>query len=198
VTGSLARQPDASRPASRRPAGLRAGVNNPMRGHTRFAARVLDDVHLARPKPNADPASSGSSEPSWWSRPHPDALAVLAGAPRPRARGRRHSSCQIAAALRRGGRQRRGACGERRRARGRDPDPERRDHGAPSVALIMCDRRLLSSGLHDWDELVREAHGAEIFSRRLGERFADGHEARSRRYADPVHPREWARRRTTP
>ena len=54
------------------------------------------------------------------------------------------------------------------------------------VALIMCDRRLLSSDPHDWDEMVREAHGAEIYSRRLGERIADGYEARYRRYADPA------------
>jgi hypothetical protein len=54
------------------------------------------------------------------------------------------------------------------------------------VALVMCDRRLLSSDPHDWDEMVREAHGAEIYSRRLGERIADGYEARYRRYADPA------------
>ena len=54
------------------------------------------------------------------------------------------------------------------------------------VALIMCDRRLLSSDPHDWDEMVREAYGAEIYSRRSGERIADGYEARFRRYADPA------------
>ncbi len=54
------------------------------------------------------------------------------------------------------------------------------------VALVMCDRRLLSSDSHDWDEMVREAHAAEIYSRRLGERIADGYEARYRRYADPA------------
>lgn len=54
------------------------------------------------------------------------------------------------------------------------------------VALVMCDRRLLSSDPHDWDEMVREAHAAEVYSRRLGERIADGYEARYRRYADPA------------
>ncbi len=54
------------------------------------------------------------------------------------------------------------------------------------VALVMCDRRLLSSDPHDWDEMVREAHAAEIYSRRLGERIADGYEARYHRYADPA------------
>jgi hypothetical protein len=54
------------------------------------------------------------------------------------------------------------------------------------VALVMCDRRLLSSDPHDWDEMVREAHGAEIYSRRLGERIRDGYEARYHRHADPA------------
>ena len=54
------------------------------------------------------------------------------------------------------------------------------------VALVMCDRRLLSSDPHNWDEMVREAHAAEVYSRRLGERIADGYEARYRRYADPA------------
>ncbi|CAN5241208.1 hypothetical protein BH23CHL9_BH23CHL9_11980 [soil metagenome] len=54
------------------------------------------------------------------------------------------------------------------------------------VALVMCDRRLLSSDPNDWDEMVREAHAAEVYSRRLGERIADGYEARYRRYADPA------------
>lgn len=34
--------------------------------------------------------------------------------------------------------------------------------------------------------MVREAHGAEIHSRRLGERIRDGFEARYRRHADPA------------
>ena len=87
---------------------------------------------------------------------HPDALAVLAVAPDPE-RGRRLSTAQIAAALRRGGRQRnvdrrageiqttlratrrasprrRRARGERHRAGGRDPHPGRRDRGARGQA----------------------------------------------------------------
>ena len=35
------------------------------------------------------------------------------------------------------------------------------------VALVMCDRRILSSDPHDWDELISEAAGAEKYSRRL-------------------------------
>lgn len=42
------------------------------------------------------------------------------------------------------------------------------------VALVMCDRRLLSSDPHDWDEMVSEAHQAERYSRRLSERIRDG------------------------
>lgn len=42
------------------------------------------------------------------------------------------------------------------------------------VALVMCDRRILSSDPHDWDELVAEAAGAERYSRRLSERITDG------------------------
>ncbi|MEX1156143.1 MAG: recombinase family protein [Chloroflexota bacterium] len=53
------------------------------------------------------------------------------------------------------------------------------------VALVMCERRLLSSDPNDWDEMVREAHAAEIYSRRLGERIADGYAAKFSRYADP-------------
>lgn len=67
------------------------------------------------------------------------------------------------------------------------------------VALVMCDRRLLSSDPHDWDEMVREAHAAEIYSRRLGERVADGYLARFRRYADPAGSAPLGfRRRTEP
>ena len=41
------------------------------------------------------------------------------------------------------------------------------------VALVMCDRRILSSDPHDWDELVAEAAGAERYSRRLSERITE-------------------------
>jgi DNA invertase Pin-like site-specific DNA recombinase len=48
------------------------------------------------------------------------------------------------------------------------------------VALVMCDRRILSSDPHDWDELVAEAAAAERCSRRLGERITDGYSAKFR------------------
>lgn len=35
------------------------------------------------------------------------------------------------------------------------------------VALVMCDRKILSSDPSDWDELISEAAGAEKYSRRL-------------------------------
>lgn len=54
------------------------------------------------------------------------------------------------------------------------------------VALVMCERRLLSSDPNDWDEMVREAHGAEVYSRRLGERIRDGFAAKFSRHADPA------------
>ena len=41
----------------------------------------------------------------------------------------------------------------------------------------MCDRRILSSDPHDWDELISEAAGAEKYSRRLSERITDGYAA---------------------
>jgi DNA invertase Pin-like site-specific DNA recombinase len=53
------------------------------------------------------------------------------------------------------------------------------DHLHPSgVALVICDRRILSSDPHDWDELVTESAAAERYSRRLGERITDGYEAK--------------------
>ena len=60
------------------------------------------------------------------------------------------------------------------------------DHLHPAgVALVMCDRRILSSDPHDWDELVAEATGAERYSRRLSERIADGYAAKFKDRADP-------------
>ena len=60
------------------------------------------------------------------------------------------------------------------------------DHLHPSgVAWVMCDRRLLSSDPRDWDQMVTEAHEAERYSRRLGERITDGYAAKFRRLADP-------------
>ncbi len=62
----------------------------------------------------------------------------------------------------------------------------REDHLHPSgVALVMCDRRIVSSDPHDWDELVSEAHGAEKYSRRLSERISDGYAQKFDKQHDP-------------
>src|SRR5450759_4435325 len=57
------------------------------------------------------------------------------------------------------------------------------------VALVMCDRRILSSDPHDWDELVAESAGAERYSRRLSERITEGYAAKFDQENDPGgHP----------
>ncbi len=48
----------------------------------------------------------------------------------------------------------------------------------------MCDRRLVSGDPRDWDEMIREAHEAERYSRRLGERITDGYASKFRAYSD--------------
>jgi hypothetical protein len=53
------------------------------------------------------------------------------------------------------------------------------------VALVMCDRKILSSDASDWDELVAEATGAERYSRRLAGRISDGYKAKFEQQADP-------------
>lgn len=53
------------------------------------------------------------------------------------------------------------------------------------VSWAMADRRLVSSDPNDWDEMVREAHEAERYSRKLAERVTDGYGAKFRRWADP-------------
>ncbi len=53
------------------------------------------------------------------------------------------------------------------------------------VALVMCDRKILSSDPHDWDELISEAAGAEKYSRRLSERITDGYAAKFDHHDDP-------------
>ena len=59
------------------------------------------------------------------------------------------------------------------------------DHLHPAgVALVMCDRRILSSDPHDWDELVAEAAAAERYSRRLAERITDGYRAKFEAHGD--------------
>ncbi|MFI5259464.1 MAG: recombinase family protein [Candidatus Limnocylindrales bacterium] len=60
------------------------------------------------------------------------------------------------------------------------------DHLHPAgVALVMCDRRILSSDSGDWDELVAEAASAERYSRRLSGRITDGYAAKFDRQNDP-------------
>jgi Resolvase, N terminal domain len=60
------------------------------------------------------------------------------------------------------------------------------DHLHPAgVALVMCDRKILSSDPNDWDELVAEATGAERYSRRLSERITDGYAAKFDVRGDP-------------
>lgn len=63
------------------------------------------------------------------------------------------------------------------------------------VALVMCDRRILSSDPHDWDELISEAHQADRYSRRLGERISDGYAAKFQRLGDQAGNASWGLRR---
>src|SRR6266540_5837593 len=59
------------------------------------------------------------------------------------------------------------------------------DHLHPAgVALVMCDRRILSSDPGDWDELVAESTAAERYTRRLAERVTDGYAAKFDRHQD--------------
>ncbi len=53
------------------------------------------------------------------------------------------------------------------------------------VALVMCDRKLLSSDPDDWDELVRESHDAERYSRKLSGRITNGYEQKFETEHDP-------------
>ena len=53
------------------------------------------------------------------------------------------------------------------------------------VALVMCDRKILSSDPSDWDELISEAAGAEKYSRRLSERITEGYAAKFDQERDP-------------
>lgn len=53
------------------------------------------------------------------------------------------------------------------------------------AALVLCDRRILSSDPRDWDELVAESAGAERYSRRLSERITDGYAAKFELRSDP-------------
>jgi DNA invertase Pin-like site-specific DNA recombinase len=59
------------------------------------------------------------------------------------------------------------------------------DHLHPAgVALVMCDRRILSSDSHDRDELVAESAAAERYTLRLAERVTDGYAAKFDRHGD--------------
>jgi hypothetical protein len=49
----------------------------------------------------------------------------------------------------------------------------------------MCDRRILSSDPHDYDELESESAGAERYSRRLSERITDGYAEKFKQHDDP-------------
>ena len=53
------------------------------------------------------------------------------------------------------------------------------------VALVMCDRRILSSDPSDWDELISESTSAERYSRRLSERITEGYAAKFDQERDP-------------
>jgi DNA invertase Pin-like site-specific DNA recombinase len=53
------------------------------------------------------------------------------------------------------------------------------------VALVMCDRKILSSDPGDWDELVDESTSAERYSRRLSGRISDGYQAKFEQQSDP-------------
>ncbi len=53
------------------------------------------------------------------------------------------------------------------------------------VALVMCDRKILSFDPHDWDELVAESASAERYSRRLSERITEGYAAKFTQENDP-------------
>ena len=67
------------------------------------------------------------------------------------------------------------------------------------VALVMCDRRILSSDPHDWDELVAETAGAERYIRRLAERVVDGYSAKFEAHDDQAgNPPLGFRRGTDP
>jgi DNA invertase Pin-like site-specific DNA recombinase len=57
------------------------------------------------------------------------------------------------------------------------------------VALVMCDRKILSSDRGDRDQLVDESAAAEKYSRRLSERITDGFAAKFEQRRDPGgHP----------
>lgn len=56
------------------------------------------------------------------------------------------------------------------------------------VALVMCDRRLLSADPNDWHDMIAEAHAAQKYSDVLSERVRDGLERRFVAHAD-----QWGR-----
>lgn len=53
------------------------------------------------------------------------------------------------------------------------------------VSWAMADRRLVSTDPNDWDEMIREAHEAERYSKKLAIRVTDAYAEKFHRYADP-------------
>jgi hypothetical protein len=53
------------------------------------------------------------------------------------------------------------------------------------VAVVFCDERIVSSDPERWDKLVREAHEADSYSRKLGRRIGEGLAAKRRRLGEP-------------
>jgi DNA invertase Pin-like site-specific DNA recombinase len=47
-----------------------------------------------------------------------------------------------------------------------------------AISWVMCDRRLVSTDLRDWDQMIAEAHESQRYSYRLGEKIADGYSAK--------------------
>lgn len=54
-------------------------------------------------------------------------------------------------------------------------EDELHPHG---VSWVMADRRLISGNRHDWQQMVDEAHQAEVFSDNLAEKVRDGYQAK--------------------
>lgn len=70
------------------------------------------------------------------------------------------------------------------------------DHLHPAgAAILFCDERLLSSDPDQWDQLIREAHEAESYSRRLGKRIREGYAAKVRQTRDRPGPLPFGFRR---
>ena len=53
-----------------------------------------------------------------------------------------------------------------------------------SVSWVMCDRKLISSDRHDWDQMIAEARYAEKYSEDLSEKITDGYASKFREHGD--------------